>query len=156
MADAAITGFVQLNDFKGVYMNYLFGFLQIVLESLPISSSGHLAIVGLSEPVFLERFVHGPTVLVILAYFWRELWTLLRNWKSDWRKLICWGILIVFANSFTVLVYALLEKFQIGIPLWAGFAITGFSLISLRLHSFICLDVAPRGATQHERENLFF
>jgi len=64
-------------------------FFQVILESFPISSSGHLFFLkkffqknldktGLS---FVEHFSHVPTFLIIAAVFWKE-------WTSIFLKLI--------------------------------------------------------------------
>lgn len=73
---------------------------QIIVESLPISSSGHMMLAaalctyfGLSiqaMPEFFDHFLHGPTLLVIALYFhkaWltplRMLMTVLQAWLHN-------------------------------------------------------------------------
>lgn len=61
----------------------LIGIIQGVTEFLPISSDGHLvlvpAILGLSQPdLVLIGLVHAGTLLAIIAYFWRDLVTIIR------------------------------------------------------------------------------
>lgn len=64
-------------------------FLQIVLESLPISSSGHLLFYQrffhVSASDLLEDLVHGPTILIVAVFFWRE-WTAILWRLGDIRK----------------------------------------------------------------------
>ncbi|MBD3273018.1 hypothetical protein GF385_01550 [Candidatus Dependentiae bacterium] len=51
-------------------------FLQIILESLPISSSGHLdlfsKILNFNIPEYLEYFLHGPTIIVLMIVFYKD------------------------------------------------------------------------------------
>ncbi len=61
----------------------LIGIIQGATEFLPISSDGHLvlvpAILGLPQPdLVLIGLVHAGTLLAILAYFWRDIVTILR------------------------------------------------------------------------------
>ncbi|MCK4517723.1 hypothetical protein KAT92_03035, partial [Candidatus Babeliales bacterium] len=62
-------------------------FLQIVLESLPVSSSGHFVLLekffslgaGVGWTQALDHFAHGPSVLIILLVFRREWWGIVRG-----------------------------------------------------------------------------
>ncbi|MFH1461909.1 MAG: undecaprenyl-diphosphate phosphatase [bacterium] len=51
-------------------------FIQIILESLPVSSSGHLALVSnfyksnLSDHI--DYFLHGPTIIILMIVFYKE------------------------------------------------------------------------------------
>jgi len=61
----------------------LIGIIQGATEFLPISSDGHLvlvpAILGLQQPdLVLIGLVHAGTLLAIVAYFWRDIVTILR------------------------------------------------------------------------------
>jgi len=61
----------------------LIGIIQGATEFLPISSDGHLvlvpAILGLPQPdLVLIGLVHAGTLLAIVAYFWRDIVTILR------------------------------------------------------------------------------
>jgi len=65
----------------------LIGIIQGATEFLPISSDGHLvlvpAILGLPQPdLVLIGLVHAGTLLAILAYFARDLWTIGRAWLT--------------------------------------------------------------------------
>lgn len=76
-------------------MNYLeaiiLGIVQGATEFLPISSSGHLllvpAIFNLSEPdLNAIAFAHQGTLLAVLVYFRRDLWSILSAVTDGMRK----------------------------------------------------------------------
>jgi undecaprenyl pyrophosphate phosphatase UppP len=131
-------------------MDSTFALLQVMLESLPISSSSHLQLIGLTVLADYDRLLHGPTVLVIFLYFLPELWTLFFRSKHAWKSLLAWIMLIVFANSWTVLVYALLEKYAVQISLSLGFFITGLLLVCT---SFFTVRRAKQDIFDHKKNN---
>ena len=61
----------------------LLGLLQGLTEFLPVSSSGHLAILqnywGLGEMLAFDVALHFATLLAVLIYFRREVWALVRG-----------------------------------------------------------------------------
>jgi len=65
--------------------------VQGLTEYLPISSSGHLALVnhffgvGGNFGLTFTIFLHGATLLALLAYFWREIIDLIRCWAPSHR-----------------------------------------------------------------------
>lgn len=66
-----------------VIQGILLGILQGVAEFLPISSSGHLALVqklfGIKEvPLLFDVFLHLATLFAVCLYFWRKIWNLLK------------------------------------------------------------------------------
>ena len=66
-----------------VLQGFLLGILQGVAEFLPISSSGHLALVqslfGLEDvPLLYDIFLHMSTLLAVTIYFWPKIWALLK------------------------------------------------------------------------------
>lgn len=68
----------------GYFWAAVLGVVQGVAEFLPISSSGHLALVehlgmGMAAPVSFDIFLHLATLLVVFAYFWRRILWYLRN-----------------------------------------------------------------------------
>ncbi len=115
-------------------------FIQLIAESLPISSSGH---VTLAEHFFMSSsnffltqamtfFLHGPTS-IILALFFRKRWFfILRHaWRSRFiiMRLILYGFC---AEVSTLFWYFTLQKSSITLPLSVGFFITACLLFSLR------------------------
>jgi undecaprenyl-diphosphatase len=73
----------------------LLGFMQGATEFVPVSSSGHLVLVpwlfGWPAPgLVFDTMVHWGTLVAILAYFWRDWWSLITAWLRglvhwDWR-----------------------------------------------------------------------
>lgn len=110
--------------------------VQIMLESLPISSSGHAQLLGLHMPAYLDRLALGPTLIMLVVYFYKEIVELILNLKNQWRWISCWGLLIIMATSVTVFLYDLIDQLLKGMaaefPLWIGFALTTIMLFSLR------------------------
>lgn len=76
---------------------------QIMGESLPISSSGHMMLVTavlerfgfasiIAMPDFLDHFLHSPTLIVIALYFYQAWWAPMRmllNVFCAWFKVGC-------------------------------------------------------------------
>lgn len=115
--------------------------LQIILESLPISSSGHLVLL---QTIFhwpeltksFEYVLHAPTILILVIYF-RATWIplLLHCWR--FRTVIINMVLSgCVADSVTALVYGCMQLLAPHFPLWIGFATTACMLFSLRLVSY--------------------
>ncbi len=78
----------------------ILGALQGITEFLPISSSGHLAImehllklptdIGVVDLELFDIFLHGGSLLAILIFFWRdwikvmkELWHMITKWSFN-------------------------------------------------------------------------
>jgi len=132
-----------------VLLQLLF-FVQVVLESLPVSSSGHLALVtclfnraGL--PAAAARFaalgakwnalLHLPTLVILGVYFLPQylpvLWRLLRR-RSGWWLIARVIILVALADVITAALYLpLMPIFTKVVLLWVGFGWTTMVLLSL-------------------------
>lgn len=123
----------------GVLMYYLFIFLQIVLEALPVSSSGHLELIArffgttrsavLADPLY--ELIHVCTLGMVCCYFYRHWLSFLRQRLSRSFALQVIGALCV-ADGITVAFY-LLFKFlgTMHISLACGFFSTSLALLSL-------------------------
>jgi len=115
--------------------------LQIILESLPISSSGHLVlaekIMHWQEiPKTVEYLLHGPTIVVLIVYF-RATWIhlLLHCWR--YRALLMRMIFLgAAATLVTVPLYCGMQWLAPLFPLSLGFACTASFLFSLRFVSY--------------------
>lgn len=105
--------------------------MQILLESLPISSSGHTTLLGLSAPQSVDFFAHGPTVLMLLAYFRNEIGTFFSQIRFGWWPWLVYGAKICVAELITIAFFLFFHFTSITIPLWSGFLITGLLLLSL-------------------------
>jgi undecaprenyl-diphosphatase len=117
-------------------MLYTQSFLQIILESLPISSSGHLLLMQkiLHWPELgraTEYLLHTPTIIILITYF-RAVWFPLlmqftRYYKTIGHMIALTGI----ADCITALLYLGIQWMAVPFPLWLGFAITAALLFSL-------------------------
>ncbi len=64
-------------------------FFQIIIESFPISSSGHVLLLekflyrfGFGKvvlPEYFDYFLHGPTILILMILFWRDWFGLVKQ-----------------------------------------------------------------------------
>ena len=135
--------------------------VQIVLESFPVSSSGHVALfekiihffsmyelfdVGsmyvLDVEAFihndlLQHFLHGPTVFVIALFFCKRWFFFFSHIRTHWRLAVKLILLIGLADCVTAAFYFLFKyiSFSFFSP-WIGFIITGGALGSL----YFCND----------------
>lgn len=131
-------------------------FVQVVVESLPVSSSAHVQLVqkymyyiGLSlstcgfaceNMVKCDTFLHLmhlPTVFIILFFFRDRLFFLLKSlFGSLRRKVVIIVAKIVYltalADIITVFFFILFKLFPLPLPLGIGLIITAFILYSLR------------------------
>lgn len=118
-------------------------FLQIVLESLPVSSSGHIALlevvmknwgglknfIGLPCYKSLELFLHIPSSFIFFIFtiiFLRKIWNLFSN---NYFQLFSF---IFLADFITALIYLFLKRNIF--PLWVGFCITALIIVFSSLY----------------------
>ncbi len=124
---------------------YVFIILQIVVESLPISSSGHTTLFSclmfhfghqlpeIVTAVWFNHLLHLPTVFIIVLFFEKQ-WSRLACHPWRYKKIIVRLVGMVFvADAITMVFYGFFK--YIGVhwfPLGIGFLITAFLLYSLR------------------------
>ncbi len=120
---------------------------QIVFESLPVSSSGHvdLAVCFVADKntmlaSWLSRALHMPeimmwlqvpTVCVVALFFAREWLFLFFHFQNTWRIVAKLIFYMLCSNSITTLCFILVHTYECAIPLWAGFGCTMLALLSL-------------------------
>lgn len=127
-------------------MIYLYFWIaaQIILEMLPISSSGHLALLELLLKKYaafdikeyfspkkvlsaLYYFLHGPTLLIVTLFFftsWRAY--LFTSTGIAWHLIVA----LIIADSLTIMLYYYAKSRKTAIPLGLGFCITMAALFS--------------------------
>ena len=112
-------------------MCFLSVVLQIILESLPVSSSGHAIMLGHVLPNYIDRLAGGATAIMLIVYFCKDIVGVCRGLSVHYERVASLLLLIVVANSVTVFVYTLLKPVSVIFPLWVGFLVTALSLLSL-------------------------
>lgn len=119
--------------------------IQIIFESLPVSSSGHLNLFALwlariqqlhklpVLPPSFYFFLHGPTVGIILYYLWRERKAVYNWWctyKDSINQIIVWGAIVQLE---TAGFYFLFKQFNTDLfPVSVGFMMTALALLSVQ------------------------
>lgn len=136
---------------------YVLILIQIVVESFPISSSGHEALwqmfltarglwdesayavfCGSSLPFdtlkrAFDYALHGPTLVVIALFFFNRWWPLLRHYTRFWRQILLLIGVGACADILTAGWYLVWGRYGTAwFPLGLGFCITACILYSLR------------------------
>ncbi|HSW76066.1 MAG TPA: undecaprenyl-diphosphate phosphatase [Candidatus Saccharimonadales bacterium] len=150
---------------------YFWILIQIIIESLPISSSGHVALIqklfskfGYSPDLFADAWIvdfvlHGPTIAILLIYFFKPWWNMVFHQshidfkiflkKSTWLTLIQPLMFVSIADIITVIFWAcgIAENIFISryfLPI--GFMITASALYTTRLRDSLHSLTTPRQA----------
>ncbi len=128
-----------------MYCFYIWAAAQIILESFPISSSGHNALLAfwcplpydllMSKPfiTYIDYALHLPTAIIICLFFIKEWSVPFIYFRRCWKIILKISCLTALASVVTVLGYGISSVFQKTMfPLPISFAITGLTLLSLR------------------------
>lgn len=130
------------------------GLVQGLTELLPVSSSGHLAIahrfvtLAPEEALALDGALRLGTLGAVVAYFWADLWGMLRNVGSPrrggWR--FRWGWLLLLASvpalAIGIPFKHVIDESLLSMPtVGLGFVLSG---------AFLYLASAVRGALRRE------
>ncbi len=128
-----------------MYCFYMWAATQIILESFPISSSGHSALLAFWCPLphyllmakpfitYVNYALHMPTAIIICLFFIREWSFPFIHFRRCWKIILKISGLTALASMVTVVGYGITSLIQkIMLPLPISFAITGVILLSLR------------------------
>ncbi|MCL1987547.1 MAG: undecaprenyl-diphosphate phosphatase [Firmicutes bacterium] len=110
----------------------ILGIVQGIAEFLPISSSGHLAVLqqifGISEGTMTFNIIlHLGSLCAVIAVFWRDIWILLKNPFQKMTLLLIIGTIPAVAAGFLLREH--MDIFLHAIFLAAAFTFTGVLLI---------------------------
>jgi undecaprenyl-diphosphatase len=91
----------------------ILGIVQGFTEFLPISSSGHLAILeryfGIAQPVVLAAFLHFGTFIATVVFFFEPIMNIIRGLMKGNREAINY-ILNIVIGTIPIVIFALLFK----------------------------------------------
>lgn len=134
----------------------LLGLIQGVAEFLPVSSSGHLVLtellLGIKPSLAFNAALHGGTLLVVVGYYRRDFWSMMRDSWTSLRGLFggrslsqIWSedhgtrlVLLLGAGSIPTAMIGLglkpyFEKaFHSGVATSAALLVTGALLLTIR------------------------
>ncbi len=108
----------------------ILGIVQGFTEFLPVSSSGHLAILenlfGVAEPVTLAVFLHFGTLVAVIVYFFEPIADLIRGICKGSRESISYFIKIIIGSVPIVIVGILFES-------WVARSFSNMTVIAILL-----------------------
>lgn len=123
---------------------------QIILESFPVSSSGHIVLIEsffnnfftgnyflISSDKIFCHFLHGPTVFVIALFFLNRWMFLLKNIRRCWHIILKLTLFVVVADGITFLYFLFFSKVlhTSFFPVGLGFVISALALFSLKCNN---------------------
>lgn len=132
----------------------LYIFFQIVGESFPVSSSGHLIFLQkvycffkscsqvMIIPDGFDHMLHLATVLVCVCYFFRRIYQYCILFFRLSPSVFSLMVSVIIIDSIAIIMYPL-KSYGDSFPLWLGFLITGITLYRLRFldaQEYVALD----------------
>lgn len=124
---------------------YILSFIQIVTESIPISSSGHVMLLSclmknffefdsnytLAILDFISYLCTWPSLYIIPLFFFHRWWPIVVAWRRAWWQIVQLIVYGVIASTITAIGWLFRSWLFNKIPLWVGFSLTGVILFSL-------------------------
>ncbi|KPL12784.1 hypothetical protein AMJ74_06150 [candidate division WOR_3 bacterium SM1_77] len=108
----------------------ILGIVQGITEFLPVSSSGHLAVLerlfGISEPVSLAVFLHFGTLIATGVFFFRPISRLLKGICRGDRESLAYLMKVIIGTIPILIAGLLLES-------WVAHAFTNMIIVSILL-----------------------
>lgn len=124
---------------------YAYILIQIILESFPVSSSGHTHLfemmihragITFPKPTDLyginDELLHLPTIFVLILFFFDHWKIIFRKIFESKKNFIAIAGFVVIADVCTVVFYFIRKAVGLTIPLALGFLVTAMLLFSLR------------------------
>lgn len=116
---------------------YLWMMIQILIESLPISSSGHVQLlhivstrlgyaVDVQQSEMIDFLLHGPALLIMLCYFFTTWWRMVLQKDFKWIQLCKWA---TYQSMVRPIIFVVCADIITALWWWSGVA---------------CFDVVPR------------
>ena len=129
--------------------------LQVVLESIPVSSSAHVQLLERfvhfydAQSVFnsmfltsklnkfvsvgvLDHLLHAPTILIVMIFFRAQWLFLFKNLQRHFLTILKIMCLVIISDFMTSLFFILFKVMHISLPLSFGLSVTAALLYSLR------------------------
>lgn len=140
-------------------MLYFWIIVQIILESLPVSSSGHVSLMQSyahrlgyhwdwnSHSWIIDFLLHGPMIVILFIFFFTTWWQMILKkpialttlmYYSSWKSIGDLALFLLVADGITIMFWWL--HIVPSIPLWIGFLITAVLLYATRWAKVVIKD----------------
>ncbi len=129
--------YIITRSYQFMLIEILLAIVQATTEFLPVSSSGHLALISnlISEPdIFFITLLHIASLIAVLIFTRRELWKLI-SFEESYRKMWLYLILATIPAAIFGFIFRKLieETFSSFLFLGIAFIFTGFILLLTKL-----------------------